>query len=183
MERVRLLLICPVWPAFSTCCCAGGEPSLGRPDIGWDDLASSLPYRRRKQQRAHSKRTIFWHASRCRTDSAARALPLFSSVRCMAVRFINMWCDNRSKKVFKPPCQKINSILNTRCRKTIHTEDGNNLCRYHTVTRLDSLRATRGKETCRETHASCLRNIRGNLQLDGEFHFDKGKRSTREMCH
>lgn len=66
-SRVRLLLICPpVWPAFSTCCCAGGEPSLGRPDIGWDDLASSLPYRCRKQQCVYVKRTIpltFWPVS------------------------------------------------------------------------------------------------------------------------
>lgn len=69
-SRVRLLLICPpVWPAFSTCCCAGGEPSLERPDIGWDDLASSLPYRRRKQQRAHVKGAWFWHVSVCHTDT------------------------------------------------------------------------------------------------------------------
>lgn len=47
--------------AVSTCCRAGGEPSLGRLDIGWDDLASSLPCRRRKQQCANVKGGMLAH--------------------------------------------------------------------------------------------------------------------------
>lgn len=41
--------------AVSTCCCAGREPSLGRLESGWDDPASSLPYRRPSHKRAHVK--------------------------------------------------------------------------------------------------------------------------------